>query len=373
MAEIEFRLSGAAGEYMESATVVEWLAKPGDALRAGQPVAIVETAKAATELAAPADGTLLRIAAPAGSEVALDGLLAVIATTDAPAAPDAARTGGWTLATPIARRLAREGGIDIASVAGSGPDGRVQEQDVRAALAAAAAPGAGGHARRDRTDLYRRGMARRMGASAAVPQFSVSLSVDGGALEALVAARRAVGEAISANDVIMKATALALREVPRFNARWEGDAAVPLDRVNLGMAVATPHGLAVPVVSGCDRLSLPGIAAASFRLRRRALSLKLGVGDMARAGFTVSNLGLLGAEEFVALVNPPEAGILAVGAFVPTPVARDGQVVVRSIAKFTVTGDHRAVDGADAAALLSALRRLLEDAPALLADRPDGA
>lgn len=386
MAELEFRLSGAAGEYMESATVVEWLSKPGDAVRAGQPLAVVETAKAATELPSPADGTLLRVVAAPGSEVPLDGLLAVIATqgavvatspaTPAAAAPapdprhapaeePAAQAGGWTLATPIARRLAREGGLDLASLRGSGPGGRVQERDVRDALAARA-PAPAKRERRD--DLYRRGMARRMGASAAVPQFSVSLTVDGGAIGELVAARRAAGAPVSANDVVMKAVALALRDVPRFNARWEDGAAVALGRVNLGMAVATGHGLAVPVVADCDRLSLSGIASASFRLRRRAIGLRLGPADMARAGFTVSNLGLLGAEEFVALVNPPEVGILAVGAFVPTPVVRDGQVVVRDVARLTVSGDHRAVDGADAAALLVEIRRLLEDAPRLLAD-----
>jgi pyruvate dehydrogenase E2 component (dihydrolipoamide acetyltransferase) len=386
MAELEFRLSGAAGEYMESATVVEWLARPGDAVRAGQPLAVVETAKAATELPSPADGTLLRVVAAPGSEVPLDGLLAVIATqgtvvatspaTPAAAAPapdprpvpaeePAAQAGGWTLATPIARRLAREGGLDLASLRGSGPGGRVQERDVRDALAARA-PAPAKRERRD--DLYRRGMARRMGASAAVPQFSVSLTVDGGAIGELVAARRAAGAPVSANDVVMKAVALALRDVPRFNARWEDGAAVALGRVNLGMAVATGHGLAVPVVADCDRLSLSGIASASFRLRRRAIGLRLGPADMARAGFTVSNLGLLGAEEFVALVNPPEVGILAVGAFVPTPVVRDGQVVVRDVARLTVSGDHRAVDGADAAALLVEIRRLLEDAPRLLAD-----
>jgi pyruvate dehydrogenase E2 component (dihydrolipoamide acetyltransferase) len=386
MAELEFRLSGAAGEYMESATVVEWLSKPGDAVRAGQPLAVVETAKAATELPSPADGTLLRVVAAPGSEVPLDGLLAVIATqgtvvatspaTPAAAAPapdprpvpaeePAAQAGGWTLATPIARRLAREGGLDLASLRGSGPGGRVQERDVRDALAARA-PAPAKRERRD--DLYRRGMARRMGASAAVPQFSVSLTVDGGAMDELVAARRAAGAPVSANDVVMKAVALALRHVPRFNARWEDGGAVALGRVNLGMAVATGHGLAVPVVADCDRLSLSGIASASFRLRRRAIGLRLGPADMARAGLTVSNLGLLGAEEFVALVNPPEVGILAVGAFVPTPVVRDGQVVVRDVARLTVSGDHRAVDGADAAALLVEIRRLLEDAPRLLAD-----
>ena len=386
MAELEFRLSGAAGEYMESATVVEWLARPGDAVRAGQPLAVVETAKAATELPSPADGTLLRVVAAPGSEVPLDGLLAVIATqgtvvatspaTPAAAAPapdprpvpaeePAAQAGGWTLATPIARRLAREGGLDLASLRGSGPGGRVQERDVRDALAARA-PAPAKRERRD--DLYRRGMARRMGASAAVPQFSVSLTVDGGAIGELVAARRAAGAPVSANDVVMKAVALALRDVPRFNARWEDGAAVALGRVNLGMAVATGHGLAVPVVADCDRLSLSGIASASFRLRRRAIGLQLGPADMARAGFTVSNLGLLGAEEFVALVNPPEVGILAVGAFVPTPVVRDGQVVVRDVARLTVSGDHRAVDGADAAALLSRIRDLLEGATRLLAD-----
>ena len=386
MAELEFRLSGAAGEYMESATVVEWLSKPGDAVRAGQPLAVVETAKAATELPSPADGTLLRVVAAPGSEVPLDGLLAVIATqgtvvatspaTPAAAAPapdprpvpaeePAAQAGGWTLATPIARRLAREGGLDLASLRGSGPGGRVQERDVRDALAARA-PAPAKRERRD--DLYRRGMARRMGASAAVPQFSVSLTVDGGAIGELVAARRAAGAPVSANDVVMKAVALALRDVPRFNARWEDGAAVALGRVNLGMAVATGHGLAVPVIADCDRLSLSGIASASFRLRRRAIGLRLGPADMARAGFTVSNLGLLGAEEFVALVNPPEVGILAVGAFVPTPVVRDGQVVVRDVARLTVSGDHRAVDGADAAALLSRIRDLLEGATRLLAD-----
>jgi pyruvate dehydrogenase E2 component (dihydrolipoamide acetyltransferase) len=364
MAERELRLTGAAGEYMESATVVQWLKQPGDSVREGESLVAVETAKATSEIPAPCNGVLARIVAAVGSEVALDGVLAIIADGAA----------GAVIASPIARRLARENGIDLATLIGTGPDGRIGEQDVLKAVAARTAPSAPAPAApaAARTqlgaDVYRRAMAKRMSAAAATPQFSVSLSVDGTGIDLLLAKLKSGdGASVSANDVVMKAVALALREVPRFNARWENGAATASEAVNLGMAVATGDGLAVPVIAGCDGLSLAEIASASFRLRRRAIGRKLTAEDIARPSFTVSNLGLLGAEEFVALINPPEVGILAVGAFRPTPVAHDGSVVIRPMGKLTVTGDHRAVDGADAARLLVAIRGLLEHAPSRLA------
>ncbi len=282
--------------------------------------------------------------------------------TEAAAAP-LHEAGSWIFASPIARRLARENGLDLAAITGTGPGGRVGERDVLAAVAARAQDG-----RREAPAGYRKAMAKRMAASAAVPQFSVSLTVDGAAIDSLLATlKTGDGAAISANDVIMKAVALALRDVPRFNARWDGDAVLFHDRVNLGMAVATEHGLAVPVIRDADKLSLHGIASTSFRLRRRTLGRKLTPEDLAQASFTVSNLGLLGAQEFVALLNPPEVGILAVGAFTAMPVVRDGAIMARKIAKFTVTGDHRVVDGADAARLLTAIKTRLEAAPGFAA------
>lgn len=376
MAEIDVRLTGAAGEYMESATVVEWLKRPGDAVREGEPIVVVETAKASTELPAPASGVLARIVAAQRTEVALNGVLAVIegapgVEAPTPTLPHSLRSrggrvgvgasapgaaAGFPLASPIARRLAKERNLDIATIPGTGPNGRVQERDVLAAQA--------GDSRREAPQGYRKAMARRMAASAAVPQFSVSLSVDVAPVEVLVATLKADGRAVATNDIVMKATALALREVPRFNARWDGDAVLFHERVNLGMAVATEHGLAVPVIRDADRLSLAGIASASFRLRRRTLGRKLTPADVATPTFTVSNLGLLGAEHFVALLNPPEVGILAVGAFLDVPVVREGRVVAGRRATLTVTGDHRVVDGADAARFLAAMKRLLETMPA---------
>jgi pyruvate dehydrogenase E2 component (dihydrolipoamide acetyltransferase) len=220
MAEREMRLTGAAGEYMESATVVEWLKKPGDAVRAGDSLVAVETAKATSEIPAPCDGVLVRVVAAVGSEVALDGVLAIIADGAA----------GAVVASPIARRLARENGIDLATLTGTGPDGRIGEQDVLKAIAATKAPAPAPAAAPARTqlgaDVYRRAMAKRMSAAAATPQFSVSLSVDGSGIELLLAKLKSGdGASVSANDVVMKAVALALKEVPRFNARWENGAA----------------------------------------------------------------------------------------------------------------------------------------------------
>jgi len=391
MAEIAIRLSDAAGEYMDSATVVEWLKAIGDTVRNGETLAIVETAKAATEIPAPADGVLARIDAPAGSEVARHGTLGAIATagsadtpvaaappTAAPAEPSpgtaggpdfppaavarAASTDGWIVATPIARRLAREQGIDMTTLRGTGPGGRVQEQDVRLAMEAAeaAARPLAPAERRDTTDVYRRTMARRMAAAPVAPQFSVSLGIDGTALLAWIEEARRRGATLSENDAILRATALALRAVPRFNQRWEDGAARPVPGIHVGMAVATKAGLAVPVIADCDQRDLAAIASASFRLRRRALACRLGAEDMRRCGFTVSNLGPLGAESFVATLNPPEAGILAVGAFLDTPMAMQGAIALRRRAQVTVTGDHRIVDGADAARFLSVLRASLE-------------
>jgi pyruvate dehydrogenase E2 component (dihydrolipoamide acetyltransferase) len=382
MAEIAIRLSDAAGEYMDSATVVEWLKAIGDTVCSGETLAIVETAKAATEIPAPADGVLTRIDAPAGSEVARHGTLGAIAPAGSadmpvaeapPAAPppqgasadclpgpaaQAASADGWIVATPIARRLAREQGIDLATLRGTGPGGRVQEQDVRTAMAAAQRPASA--ERRDKTDLYRRAMARRMATAPTAPQFSVSLGIDGTALLAWIGAARRAGATFSENDAILRATALALRVVPRFNQRWEDGAPRPVPGIHVGMAVATEAGLAVPVIADCDQLDLAAIASASFRLRRRALACRLGADEMRRCGFTVSNLGPLGAESFVATLNPPEAGILAVGAFLDTPMAVQDAIVLRRRAHVTVTGDHRIVDGADATRFLKVLRELLE-------------
>lgn len=353
MAEIELRLTGAAGEHVQNANIVAWLKHPGESVREGESIVVVETAKGSTKIAATTGGVLARIVSAVGAEVSSGGVLAIIERSG----------GGWILASPIARRLARENALDLAAIAGSGPDGRIGERDVLAVLAARRQDG-----RREAPAGYRKAMAKRMSASAAVPQFSVSLSVDGAGIEALLDKLKAGdGTPISANDVIMKSVALALREAPRFNARWDGDAVLFHDHINLGMAVATEHGLAVPVIRDADKLSLRGIASAGFRLRRRTLGRKLTPEDVARASFTVSNLGLLGAEEFVALLNPPEVGILAVGAFTSMPVVRDGAIVVRRMAKLTVTGDHRVVDGADAARLLTAIKTLLENAPSRLA------
>jgi len=283
-------------------------------------------------------------------------------------------------ASPLARKIARDNGIDLADIAGSGPQGRVVRADVEAAIAGGtskpAAASASPTARAATPVAFsaedeevavskiRLVAARRLTESQAVPHFFLTSIVD---VERLLSFRKEVnaglesqGVKVSVNDLLVRAAALALRLHPDANSSWAGDKLLRHGHVNVGIAVATPTGLLVPVVADADRKSLSEIAAETVSLAGKARDGKLKLNEMSGGTFSISNLGMFGIDQFTAVINPPEAAILAVGAASPVPVLRDGALVEVPKLKITLTVDHRVMDGAVAAAFLRELVDILE-------------
>ena len=295
---------------------------------------------------------------------------ATAAVADAPARPD-----GRVKASPLARRLAREKGIDIATLSGSGPEGRIVAEDVeRGALAPAqpapaAAPAVpAGEVEEIELTSTRKTIARRLTEAWEAPVFQLTVSVD--MTRALELRERLVGRLRegetkpTVSDLLTKVTAAALVRHPSVNAHFAGDRILRFPYAHVGIAVAAPNGLVVPVIRDADRKTIGKIAADRAELVGRARDGKLQRDDLAEGTFTISNLGMFGIEQFIAVLNPPQAAILAVGATEEKPVVREGQVVVRPLMSMTITCDHRAVDGADGAEFLRTVKELLEE-PAL--------
>ena len=380
---------------MADAVILRWLKSPGDAFARGEGLIEVETDKATVVYEAEWDGTLDAILAPAGATVAVGEPIATVANGDGaaraempppevarpdPAAPPAAATeapppadGGSparrAIATPVARRSAVELGVSLHGLVGTGPGGRITVEDVRKAAAMPGpAPtqdtvsGKGEVQILDPTPTQAT-IARRMTESATtIPVFTVSADVD---VSQIVGTRREArdrGEDVpSVNDFVVKATAGALREFPRFNASYVDGKVECYSRVNIGVAVATDDALLVPVVRDADRKSLDEIARETRRLadaaRRRALALE----DLRDGTFTVSNLGMFDVRSFTAIIDPPQVAILAVGSARRAAVeAGAGRVAFRDLMTVTLSCDHRVVYGADGARFLSRLRELLE-------------
>jgi pyruvate dehydrogenase E2 component (dihydrolipoamide acetyltransferase) len=276
----------------------------------------------------------------------------------------------------MARHIAAEHGLDLASINGSGPQGRVIRADVEAALSAptpspqapaAPPPQAGVDDERVPLSQMRRTIARRMAESTrTIPHFFLTISVD--ATEMVKLRKQIVdsGVKITFNDMVMKGVALAIRKVPDVNVSFAEDSLVRHHRVHIGVAVATDRGLIVPVVRDVDQKTLSVIARETRDLAERANAGKLQPPDYTGGTFTVSNLGMLGVEHFTAVINPPEAAILAVGAITREPVEFEGQLTVRERMKLTLAVDHRALDGATGARYLQALKELLEKPMLLL-------
>jgi pyruvate dehydrogenase E2 component (dihydrolipoamide acetyltransferase) len=411
---------------MEEGVLSLWLKHEGDTVSKGDALAEIETDKATMELEAYENGVLEKVLVGEGTTVRIGGRLAVIgdgsgtgssaaepeaepaaapstdadsaaangATAPAPtpaAAPAAAPTSGPVRTSPLARRLAREHGIDLSSITGTGPGGRIVRADVDAAVARAGrAPQPAGRsqtapaatataapvAQRRQDDevvplsAVRRITAERLTASAAAPQFYLTTMVEADRLLAVradvnagLAARAGDGDAVkvSVTDLLVRICALVLRQHPEVNASWGGDAILRHPRVNVGVAVAMDDGLIVPVVHDADTATLADIATRTRDLAARGRTGRLKPDEFSGGTFTISNLGMYGIDHFTAVVNPPEAAILAVGAGTQTPVVRDGQVVVRTIIKLTLTSDHRVLDGATAAAFLRDLKTALEN------------
>ena len=403
------------GQGMESGTIVKWLKSEGDAVEKGEPLYELDTDKVTQEVEAEAAGVLLKIAVSEG-EVEVGKTIAFIgeqgekveapaedrANGDAarqvreareraqaePAAEEAARPiaeapsrtdgAGRVKASPLARRIARERSIDLAAVTGTGPEGRVVAEDVeRTAAGAPAAPTpaapaaapAATEAELVKLSSIRRTIARRMTEAWQAPAFQLELSADMTRAQALrqrLVEQHAEGAGKpTISDVLTKLAAVALMRHRDVNATWAEDAVELHPSAHIGIAVALEGGgLVVPVLRGCERLSIVEIAAARAEVVGRAREGKLRQEDLEGGTFTISNLGMYGIERFTAVLNPPQAAILAVGAIEERPAVLDGQIVAQPRLDLVLTCDHRSLTGATAAEFLATLKALLEE-PAL--------
>jgi pyruvate dehydrogenase E2 component (dihydrolipoyllysine-residue acetyltransferase) len=395
------------GQGMESGTIVKWLKAEGDPVEKGEPLYELDTDKVTQEVEAEASGLLLKIAVREG-EVPVGRTIAVIGeageevpevaaepepVAEAEPTPEpepepqqedgrpaeqeewpAGSSGGRVKASPLARRIARERGVDLASLRGTGPEGRIVAEDVErteagAAPASAAAPAAvvSGEVERRELTSVRRTIARRLTEAWQIPVFQLWSSADMSRVNALVARLRENedGPKLTVTDVLTKVCAAALMRHREVNAQWADDAILLHPTANIGLAVAAPQGLVVPVIRGAERLTLAQIAVARSRLVTRAREGKLQREDLEEGTFTISNLGMYGVESFTAVLNPPQAAILAVGATEDRAVPVEGEIDIRPMLTLTATFDHRAVDGAPAAGFLQSVKELLEE-PALM-------
>jgi len=400
---------------MTEGTIAAWLKQEGDPVTKGEPIAEIETDKTTIQIEAFASGVLRRIVALAGQKVPVGQVIGVIADPgeaaddplpaalpSAPQAvpvetplipatvPDAAANAGRVIATPVARRLAEQYGIDLRLIKGSGPEGRITKADVEAHVAAAPQPAvpsvpqplptvapdyvapqlppiaAEPAAAKQPLTRMRQVIAARMVASKQqVPHFYITVSVEMDAALALRAqineSLKAEGVKVSVNDMVIRAVALALRRFPNMNASFSPDGVEPHPQVHVGCAVTVPGGLVTVTVRDADTKTLRQISKEMSALAERARENKMQPGDAGGQTFTISNLGMYGVDNFLAIVNQPDAGILAVATANLTPVVRDGQVVIRTMMNMTLSGDHRLTDGAEGAQFINEVKRLLEN------------
>jgi pyruvate dehydrogenase E2 component (dihydrolipoamide acetyltransferase) len=408
------------GQGMESGTIVKWLKSEGDEVAKGEPLYELDTDKVTQEVEADASGVLLKIAVAEG-EVEVGKTIAVIGEqgedvslgeepsadggtarqveedrqeegSAAPARgeerergrsasaapreeaaeirPTDGQNGGRIKASPLARRIARERGIDLSAVVGTGPEGRVVAEDVERAAASAPAPVPTAPApvpeevEVQQLSSMRKTIARRLTEAWQAPVFQLGVTVD--MARALELRQRLVdlhgnGTKPTISDLITKVCAAALMRHRAVNALYKGDAIELHPSANIGIAVAIPNGLVVPVIRGCERLSIAEIAAARAAVVDRARAGKLQQADLESGTFSISNLGMYGIERFIAVLNPPQAAILAVGSTEDKVVAVDGVAAVRPRMELTLTCDHRAVDGATGADFLRTVKTFLEE------------
>lgn len=397
---------------MTEGVLAKWHKKVGDTIKPGEVIAEVETDKATMDLEAFDKGTLLAIAAPEGAKVAVNGRIAVIgepgekveavsapapsqpapapATTTASSSvpvsapapvPAPISTSGRVKASPLAKKIAAEKGVDLSRLAGSGPGGRIVRKDVEVAPGGGGRPTAslfgGKPIAQDSTkpvSQMRAAIARRLVESKTMaPHFYVEREADAAPLNKLRASANEALELakanlkLSVNDFILKAAVEALRRVPAVNSSWEGSSIRQHGSVHIAFAVALPDGLITPVIRNAHAKDLRTIAREAKELGARAKAGKLQPEEYTGGTFTVSNLGMIGVEKFSAIINPPQAAILAVGTVVKKPVlAANGAVVPGERMSLTVSADHRVVDGMLAGEFLKALVELLESPGVLL-------
>ena len=412
---------------MEEGQISRWLKKEGDKVSMGEPLAEIDTDKATMEMQALANGVLRKILINEGESAPLGQLIAVIGEpnediasvlSEAPAAPkqeaqkkpepekapeqpapapqakaaavsaqpqsavdnghppQAAATGRM-IVSPLAARMAAEAGIDLRSLQGSGPGGRIVKKDIEAALSqpkAEAAPSYprlvetarfGATAYRDEpTTEIRKVIAKRLVTSLGpIPHFFLTTDIE---MDRAAEMRRGINALdpdlkISINDIIIKVTAAALMQHPQVNASFQEKIVRYYEHADIGVAVAIEDGLITPVVRAADQKSLSQIAGEVRELAERARSRKLKPEEYTGATFSISNLGMFGIDEFTAVINPPEGGILAIGAMTPKPVVRDNEIVIRQIMRVTMSCDHRIIDGATGAKFLQTFKKILEN------------
>lgn len=400
---------------MTEGVIAAWHKKVGDSVKSGELLAEVETDKATMEYESYNAGTLLYIGAEAGKAIPVNGVLAIIGEKDADwktllkahesgrsesdgapekeskpqkePAPAAEKeesradhgSNGRIKASPLAKKLAKDKGLDIGQIPGTGDHGRITKRDVEnfkpseqkaaptdgKAAAPVSLPKVVGEERFDEVNVsqMRKVIAKRLAESKfSAPHFYLTMEIN---MDKAVEARKSINEIspvkISFNDIVIKAAAAALRQHPDVNVSWLGDKMRKNHHIHIGVAVAVKEGLLVPVVRFADNKSLSHIAAEVKDLAQKAHDKKLQPADWEGSTFTISNLGMFGIEEFTAIINPPDACILAVGGIKETPIVKNGQVVPGNVMKVTLSCDHRAVDGAVGSAFLKTLKGLLED------------
>jgi pyruvate dehydrogenase E2 component (dihydrolipoyllysine-residue acetyltransferase) len=409
---------------MEEGRLVKWLKNEGDAVKSGEPMAEVETDKAIMELVARGDGILRKRLIAEGESQPVGSLIGVIAAADenidalvasaksagatakpaeqaapaaaptpapgavqappatpaaptpppaAPPVPTPAANGVPVRSSPLARRLASDRGLDLAQVRGSGPGGRIIKRDIESAAASAPAAAAGAAPPRaaavgDFEDIaltqIRKTIAKRLSESIGpIPTFYLTAEFDLTRVTEMRAAMLEMGDEfkVSINDILIKAVATALAQHPEVNAHWLGDRIRQHRRVHLGMAVATPDGLIVPVIFDADQKRMSEISREARELAKKARERKLKPEEYTGSTFSISNLGMFGIDQFTAIINPPEVAILAIGTAQDVAVPMGDGFTVQKRVRVTMSCDHRAVDGAVGAAFLQTLRRLIEN------------
>ncbi|MGO8970275.1 MAG: pyruvate dehydrogenase complex dihydrolipoamide acetyltransferase [Myxococcaceae bacterium] len=412
---------------MKEGKILKWLRKEGDKVSTGDAIAEVETDKSNLEVEVYDDGVLLKILVPEGEVAQVGAPIAYLgrkgesievpsaAPTPAPtsveappkaapppaaapppkpapsasAAPrvstpaqvvqlrpgEAAASGAGRLrASPLAKRMAQHAGVDLGAVQGSGPQGRIVKRDIQAAMSEAPAARTSRDLSFSRTEpevlalsSMRKVIAQRMAeVKPGVPHFYLSIEVDMEAVLALREEAKAAEVKVSVNDFIVKAAALALHAVPKVNVSFQGDRVLQFHTADVGIAVAIEDGLITPIIRDADFKSLGAIAGEAKTLAERARRKALKPEEYTGGSVTVSNLGMYGVDAFIAVINPPQASILAVGAVADRVVARDGKPVVRKTMSVTFSGDHRVVDGALGAQYLQEVKALLEHPVRLL-------
>ncbi|GAB2608472.1 pyruvate dehydrogenase complex dihydrolipoamide acetyltransferase [Belliella aquatica] len=407
---------------MTEGVIASWLKKVGDEIKAGDIIAEVETDKATMELESYDDGILLHIGVEAGEAVEIDGVIAVIgekgadfetlikahkskggAADEAPSedkteekAPEKSEDkkeekpaqkesssagsttdGGRVKASPLAKKLASDKGVDISLVKGSGEGGRIVKRDIEnfdpASVKAPAAASAEGSVstpalgqesfKEEKVSQMRKVIAKRLAESKFnAPHFYLTMEIN---MDKAIEARKSMNEIspvkISFNDMVIKAAAAALRQHPKVNSAWLGDKIRYNDHIHIGMAVAVEEGLLVPVIRFADSKSLSQISNEAKSLGGKAKNKELQPKDWEGNTFTISNLGMFGIDEFTAIINPPDACIMAVGGIKETVIVKNGQMVIGNLMKVTLSCDHRVVDGAVGSAFLQTFKSLLED------------